>query len=159
MSDRSALVHHAIDLASANGSRGALPFGAVIALDGRTVGTGVNVSVERHDPTAHAEVEAIRDACRSLGVVRLDGATLVTSCEPCALCQAAAAVAGVARIVYAAPRELVTATLGRTDHPLETLLGVMQHELRRVGGRRLVHAPTGREREPFERYLEAMGRR
>ncbi len=80
------------------------PFGAVIARDGKIVGEGCNRVVATSDPTAHAEVVAIRDACRKLKSFRLDGCVLYTSCEPCPMCLAAAYWARVDRIVFANSR-------------------------------------------------------
>lgn len=77
------------------------PFGAVIVHEGRTVGRGQNQVTSTNDPTAHAEVVAIRDACAALGRFHLEGATLYTSCEPCPMCLAAAYWAHVGRIVFA----------------------------------------------------------
>ncbi|WP_309122463.1 nucleoside deaminase [Paenibacillus sp.] len=62
------------------------PFGAVIVKDGRIVATGVNEVTKKHDPTAHAEVQAIREACRVLGSFQLEDCELYTSCEPCPMC-------------------------------------------------------------------------
>jgi tRNA(Arg) A34 adenosine deaminase TadA/catechol 2,3-dioxygenase-like lactoylglutathione lyase family enzyme len=95
----------AVRLARENAEAGQHPFGALVVRDGEVLGTGVNETLRRADPTAHAEVEAIRDA----GTADLAGATVVTSCEPCPMCQAAAALAGVTRIVYAAPKEAAAA--------------------------------------------------
>jgi guanine deaminase len=80
------------------------PFGAVIALADAVVGRGWNCVTSSHDPTAHAEVVAIRDACRRLGRFDLRGATLYSSCEPCPMCLAAALWARVDRLVYANDR-------------------------------------------------------
>ena len=91
----------AVELAVENASAGGRPFGAVVVLDGRIVGEGVNRYVADGDPTAHAEVEAIRDASRRLRTARLDGATLAASTEPCPMCQAAALLAGIERVVFA----------------------------------------------------------
>jgi guanine deaminase len=65
------------------------PFGAVIVKDGKVVGEGWNKVTSKNDPTAHAEVEAIRDACKNLGTFELRGCILYTSCEPCPMCLAA----------------------------------------------------------------------
>jgi guanine deaminase len=94
-------------LALDNAATAQLPFGAVVVRDGTVLATGVNTALRDVDPTAHAEVAAVRNACRQLGVVDLGGATVYSSCEPCALCVAVAAAAGVTRIVYAAPKEFV----------------------------------------------------
>lgn len=80
------------------------PFGALVMRDGEVIATGVNQVTATLDPTAHAEVVAIRAACRALGTFKLDGCVLVSSCEPCPLCLAAALWARVDRVVYAADR-------------------------------------------------------
>jgi tRNA(Arg) A34 adenosine deaminase TadA len=68
------------------------------------VGRGFNTVVESHDPTAHAEIAAIREACERLGTHDLSGCTLYTSCEPCPMCLGAIYWAGIDRVVYAASR-------------------------------------------------------
>lgn len=81
------------------------PFGAVVARDGRIVARGWNAVTSTNDPTAHAEVMAIRRACRALGTFSLAGCVLYASCEPCPMCLAAAYWARVDRLVHAATRE------------------------------------------------------
>ena len=81
------------------------PFGAVIARDGEILGEGWNEVTSSNDPTAHAEVVAMRAATRATGSWKLPGATLYTSCEPCPMCLAAAWWARVERIVFAANRD------------------------------------------------------
>jgi tRNA(Arg) A34 adenosine deaminase TadA len=81
------------------------PFGAVVVRDGVILARGWNAVTSSLDPTAHAEVVAIRRACRALGTFRLDGCVLYTSCEPCPMCLAAAYWARVDRLVYAATRD------------------------------------------------------
>ena len=82
------------------------PFGAVIVgPDGRVIAEGCNRVTSANDPTAHAEVTAIRAACAALGTFKLEGCTLYTSCEPCPMCLAAAYWARVDGIVYGASRE------------------------------------------------------
>ncbi|WP_341704027.1 nucleoside deaminase [Ferrovibrio sp.] len=76
------------------------PFGAVIVLDGKVVGEGWNQVTSGNDPTAHAEVVAIRAACRALDRFDLRGAVLYTSCEPCPMCLAAAYWARIDRLYY-----------------------------------------------------------
>lgn len=78
------------------------PFGALVVIGDQVVGEGWNQVVERNDPTAHAEINAIRSACRSLGQFHLPQATLYTSCEPCPMCLGAAYWAHIDRLVYAA---------------------------------------------------------
>ena len=81
------------------------PFGAVVvASDGSVVGEGCNRVTSANDPTAHAEITAIRAACAALGSFLLEGCTLYTSCEPCPMCLAAAYWAHVDAIVYGASR-------------------------------------------------------
>ncbi|CAH1656962.1 Guanine deaminase [Hyphomicrobiales bacterium] len=80
------------------------PFGAIVVRDGRIIGEGVNAVTAINDPTAHAEVVAIRAACTAEGNFSLAGATVYTSCEPCPMCLAACYWARVSRIVYAATR-------------------------------------------------------
>lgn len=81
------------------------PFGCVIVKDGHVIGTGNNKVISTHDPTAHAEVVAIREACRHLNSYQLDGCTIFTSCEPCPMCLGAIYWARPDRIVYACTRE------------------------------------------------------
>ncbi|QHV99591.1 nucleoside deaminase [Spirosoma endbachense] len=78
------------------------PFGSVIVRNGEIVGQGCNQVTSTNDPTAHAEVVAIRDACRNLGTFQLDGCTLYASCEPCPMCLGAIYWARPSRIVYGA---------------------------------------------------------
>jgi len=96
----------AIALAHAGMERGdGGPFGCVIVKDGRVVGRGNNRVTSTNDPTAHAEVVAIREACKALGDFQLTGCTLFTSCEPCPMCLGAIYWARPDRIVFAATRE------------------------------------------------------
>ncbi|MBT2567788.1 nucleoside deaminase [Arthrobacter sp. ISL-85] len=93
-----------IRLATANVLNSGGPFGAmIVTADGKAF-DGVNRVTADNDPTAHAEVTAIRTACRELGTFDLSGAILYTSCEPCPMCLASALWARVARVVYAADR-------------------------------------------------------
>lgn len=104
MDDSSDLKHMqaAIDLALHSVTVGGGPFGAVVVKDGEVIGRGHNRVTLDNDPTAHAEVMAIRAACASLGSFRLDGCTLYTSCMPCPMCLGAAYWAHVSALVYAA---------------------------------------------------------
>ena len=76
----------AVDLAVENVNNGGGPFGAVIVRDGKIIATGVNRVTPNNDPTAHAEVSAIRAACEKLGTFQLDGCEIYSSCEPCPMC-------------------------------------------------------------------------
>jgi len=94
-------MHQAIDLSIENVANGGGPFGAVIVKDGEVVATGVNRVTANNDPTAHAEVSAIRAACQKEGSFKLEGCTIYTSCEPCPMCLSAIYWAGISRICYA----------------------------------------------------------
>lgn len=80
------LMQRAIDLAVENVRNGGGPFGAVIARGGEIVAEGVNRVTSQHDPTAHAEVQAIRKACSELNTFDLTGLDIYASCEPCPMC-------------------------------------------------------------------------
>ncbi len=92
-------------LAVANVDCGGGPFGAVIVRNGEIVATGVNRVTRDHDPTSHAEINAIRAASQELGTFRLDGCELYSSCEPCPMCLGAIYWAGVKRVYYGAESE------------------------------------------------------
>lgn len=91
----------AIELSIENIDEGGGPFGAVIVRDGKLISKGANRVVPNNDPTAHAEVVAIRNACRELETFDLKGCTVYTSCEPCPMCLSALYWAGIERICYA----------------------------------------------------------
>lgn len=90
----------AIDLSIENVANGGGPFGAVIVKDGEVVATGTNRVTANNDPTAHAEVTAIRAACQKQGSFKLEGCTIYTSCEPCPMCLSAIYWAGLSRICF-----------------------------------------------------------
>lgn len=87
-------------LAEENVDRGGGPFGAVIVRDGKVIATGANSVTLTNDPTAHAEVNAIREACRKEQTFSLKGCTVYNSCEPCPMCLSALYWAGVSRIFF-----------------------------------------------------------
>lgn len=100
-----AFLRQAIELAKEGVEQGkGGPFGCVIVRDGQVVGKGCNQVTSTNDPTAHAEVVAIRDACRVLGDYQLAGCDVYTSCEPCPMCLGALYWARPQRVVYAATR-------------------------------------------------------
>lgn len=119
------------------------PFGAIVVHDGRIVGEGCNRVTSTNDPTAHAEVVAIREACRALGSFQLDGCTIYTSCEPCPMCLGAIYWARPARIYFACDRTDAAAAgfdddfiyheiaLPFEERRIETL-GLLRDEGRRV---------------------------
>ena len=92
----------ALELARAAAAAGEVPVGAVVVRDGRIVGEGANRPRAAHDPTAHAEIAAIRAAAAALGDDRLAGCDLWVTLEPCAMCAGAIAHARIARLYYAA---------------------------------------------------------
>jgi tRNA(adenine34) deaminase len=92
----------ALELARAGETSGEVPVGAVVTRDGEIVGEGYNQPRVRHDPTAHAEVLAIRAAAEALGNDRLEGCDLWVTLEPCAMCAGAIAHARLARLYYGA---------------------------------------------------------
>jgi len=107
----------AIELAHANVACGGRPFGAVVVQDGEILATGVNDVISTNDPTAHAELMAIRAASQKLGSPNLAGCTVFASGHPCPMCMAAMRLAGVTEITYAysnddgAPYGLSTAAI------------------------------------------------
>lgn len=90
------------------------PFGCIIVKDGRIIGRGNNRVTSTNDPTAHAEVVAIREATKNVGFYHLDGAVLYTSCEPCPMCLGAIYWAKIAEIYYANTRD-DAAAIGFSD--------------------------------------------
>lgn len=105
MNQENKYMRQAIELARENASSsGGGPFGAVVVKEGRVISACSNSVTPDNDPTAHAEVNAIRAACRELGSFDLSGCTLYSSCEPCPMCLSAAYWARVDKIVFAADR-------------------------------------------------------
>lgn len=96
-------MRRALELADTAGTLGEVPVGAVVVLDGAVVGEGFNAPIGEHDPTAHAEVRALRAAARNVGNYRLPGAVLYVTLEPCAMCAGAIIHARVSRVVFGAP--------------------------------------------------------
>lgn len=91
----------ACKLASDNIDNDGGPFGAVIVKDGEVVATGCNRVTASNDPTAHAEVSAIREACRKCETFKLDDCVIYSSCEPCPMCLSAIYWAGISKVYYA----------------------------------------------------------
>jgi guanine deaminase len=117
MDDTERYLDEAISLASANMDQGGRPFGAVVVKDGAVIATGVNEILASNDPTAHAELTALRAASQALASPNLAGCTVYASGHPCPMCLAAMRLAGVSRVFYAhsneeaAPYGLSTAAL------------------------------------------------
>jgi guanine deaminase len=123
------------------------PFGAVIVKDGEIVGRGCNRVTSTNDPTAHAEVVAIRDACQSLGVYHLSDCELYASCEPCPMCLAAIYWSRLPRYFYAA-RAADAAAAGFSDE-------MIRQELVRLPPERTVvatHLPGANALAPFKAW-------
>jgi tRNA(adenine34) deaminase len=92
----------ALDLAQQAAAAGEVPVGAIVVKDGAIIGRGSNAPITTHDPTAHAEIRAMRDAAQHIGNYRLVGCTLYVTLEPCAMCSGAIQHARIAKLVYGA---------------------------------------------------------
>jgi tRNA(adenine34) deaminase len=124
-------MHAALDQAAHGRERGEVPVGAVIVLGGSIIGRGYNQPIAARDPTAHAEVVAIRDAAARIANYRLTGAVLYVTIEPCQMCVGALVHARVARLVYGAPEPkagAVESTVRALEHPS------LNHRVEAVGG-------------------------
>lgn len=110
---------------------GEVPIGAVVALNGEIIGRGFNRPIGAGDPTAHAEIVAIRDAARRVGNYRLTGSTLCVTVEPCLMCVGALAHARIATLVYGA-EEPKSGAIGSTVRGAE--LPGLNHRVEVVGG-------------------------
>ena len=126
---------------------GTEPFGAVIVKDGRIVGEGFNHARAKWDPTAHGEVEAIRDACQRLGTLQLDGCELYTSCEPCALCVCAMGIVGISALYYGA-------SLEQSHDAIDTLPASARPPIDTDALRREAGAPIAERRMPSRQALD-----
>lgn len=126
----------ALDQARLAESRGEVPVGAVVVLHEVCLGRGHNNSITAHDPTAHAEIQAIREAARTLGNYRLVGTTLYVTVEPCVMCMGALLYARVERLVFgccdakagAAGSLYDLAHDSRLNHQIDTVAGVRAEE-------------------------------
>jgi tRNA(Arg) A34 adenosine deaminase TadA len=101
MSSHEMLLGEAVRLAKNNREQGQRPFGAVLAMNGEVISTGVNDVLRSNDPTTHAEMKAVRAACRRLKRADLKGSTVYASGHPCPMCLAAMVLAGVDAVYYA----------------------------------------------------------
>jgi len=121
----------ALSQAARAASCGEVPVGAVVVQDGAIIGEGYNQPIESHDPTAHAEILALRDAGRRVGNYRLTGATLYVTIEPCQMCVGAMVHARIARVVYGTrePRAgAIESAMRAHEHP------ALNHRLIAEGG-------------------------
>ena len=146
---REDFLREAIRVASENVGSGGGPFGAIVVRDGEVVARGANRVTPSNDPTAHAEVEAIREACRVLGTFQLEGCEIYSSSEPCPMCLGAVYWARPEAVYYANGREVALAA-GFDDHHIyeEFLLPAAD---RRYPATRL--EIDGAD-EPFRRWAE-----
>ena len=128
----------ALALAQRARAEGEVPVGAVVVMDGAVIGEGFNRPIGSHDPTAHAEIVALRDAANRVGNYRLPGATLYVTIEPCQMCVGAMIHARIARVVYGTPEPRAGAIESATrahehpslNHRMEATRGVLEDECR-----------------------------
>mgnify|MGYP001065740762 CR=1 FL=1 len=138
--DHDAFMHAALDEARAGAAAGEVPVGAVVVVEGRIVGRGFNRPITSTDPTAHAEIVALREAARGVGNYRLTGATLYVTVEPCLMCAGALVHARIALLVFGTTEPkagAVVSTLralehGALNHRVEVEAGVLEEECRQV---------------------------
>lgn len=136
MTDDTAFMRRAIELAREAEAAGEVPVGALIVRDGEILAEGFNRPISTHDPTAHAEMVALRAAAARIDNYRLTGTTLYVTLEPCAMCAGAMVHARVARLVYAAtdPRAGAAGSIFNVvqnpalNHRLEVVPGVLAEE-------------------------------
>jgi tRNA(adenine34) deaminase len=132
------LMRAALDEARRAREIGEVPVGAVVAIDGEVVGAGFNQPLRLTDPTAHAEIVALRAAARAAGNYRLTGATLVVTIEPCLMCVGAMVHARIGRLVYGAAEPRAGAVVSSVagfevpglNHRVEAVGGVLEDECR-----------------------------
>ena len=113
-------MQRALELAWQGRESGEVPVGAVVVLDGAIVGEGFNQPIGTHDPTAHAEIVALRQAGECIGNYRLTGATLYVTIEPCQMCVGAMIHARIGRLVYGAPEPkagAIESVMRAHEHP------------------------------------------
>lgn len=136
MTEHQTWMRRALDLARQAAAAGEVPVGAVLVRDGVVIGEGSNRPIGDHDPTAHAEMLAIRDGARRSGNYRLPGTTLYVSVEPCTMCAGALVHARIGTLVYGAPEpragavESTSAVLANPglNHRVTVLGGVLADE-------------------------------
>ena len=135
-----AFMRAALELATDGRDRGEVPVGALVVLDGVVVGRGYNQPISAHDPTAHAEIVAMRSAAARVGNYRLTGSTLYVTIEPCQMCVGAMVHARIARLVYGATEPkagAVKSAMQALEHPslnhrVEAVGGLLADECRRL---------------------------
>jgi len=136
--DHALLMRAALEQAALARDAGEVPIGAVVSLDGAIVGRGFNQPIRASDPTAHAEIVALRDAALRAGNYRLTGASLYVTIEPCLMCVGALVHARIATLVYGAaePKSGAVVSTARAgelpglNHRFEVVPGVLEDECR-----------------------------
>ncbi len=146
-------VRQAIELAVNNVGRDGGPFAALVVKDGIVIATGVNQVTRTNDPTAHAEMVAIREACRVLGEFQLAGCDVYTSCEPCPMCLGALYWARPARVFFAAMHDDATAA-GFDDSFIYRQMAV-PHSQRTIP---MIHVVDEQAARPFEAWVSRPGK-
>ncbi len=133
-------MRYALNRAIEAGERGEVPVGAIVVVDGDVIAEGFNQPIAKNDPTAHAEIVAIRRAAAELGNYRLTGASLYVTIEPCQMCVGAMTHARIARLIYGAqePKAGAIESAMRAhehsslNHRIEVIGGVLAEESRRL---------------------------
>ena len=134
------LMAAALDEARRARDAGEVPIGAIVAIDGTIVGRGANQPIASHDPTAHAEIVAIRDAALAVGNYRLTGAVLCVTIEPCLMCVGALVHARIGTLVFGAPEPKAGAVISTVrggelpghNHRFDVVSGVQETECREL---------------------------
>ena len=133
-------MRESLRLAVRASERGEVPVGALVVKDGKVIGRGYNAPISSKDPTAHAEIQALREATKNLGNYRLEGCSLYVTLEPCAMCAGAIMHARIARLVYGAA-DLKTGACGsvvdlfsekKLNHHTEVTGGILAVEAGRL---------------------------
>lgn len=151
--DKLKFLAEALRVASESVEKGGGPFGAVVVQEGRIVARAANRVTQSNDPTAHAEVEAIREACRELGTFQLEGCEIYSSSEPCPMCLGAVYWARPRAVYYANGRDVALAAGFDDDHIYEEFL--LPPEERRYP---LAQLEIEGADEPFRRWAEKADR-
>ena len=151
--DDERLMREAVVEARTARDRDEVPVGAVVVLDGVVVGRGCNQPIHEVDPTAHAEIVALRAAARTLGNYRLTGAAIYVTLEPCLMCAGAIVHARIGRLVYGAPEPKTGAVRSMMqvldtpslNHHVEVVGGVLERECRELIGAFFAQRRAGAE--------------
>ena len=131
MQNDSAFMRQALDLAQQAASIEEVPVGAIVVSNGEVIGRGFNCPIESSDPTAHAEIVAMRDAAQKLGNYRLSGCDLYVTIEPCTMCLGAMVHARSQRVIFGAPEPRAGAFV---SNPIMTDAGYFNHKIDWTGG-------------------------